>query len=638
MSKHVLNSIFLSGFLAACMGLSACTTPKLPPATDAEPTSAVAESQKDALSKIAKEAEARGDFQAAAREYSRLAETANPPLRQDYLLEAAAVLVRGNYIAEAKRIIAGLQPDTLPPALHLRHRLIGARIALIEHSPQLALDQLGEQPGPNTEAAQFIEFYRLRGEANTQLGATQQAVYDLLTLEAVIEDPETSRINQHNLWQMLALLPLDAIVEMKKTASSENESGWLELAELYKTFHLPTVQLDQEVHQWRLRHPRHPASDQLLESLLALQMDKTYRPNHIALLLPQSGPYEKPAEAIREGFFAAYYSVEGTGFEPIVRIYDTGELAAQTLLAYERAVDDGAEIVVGPLSKEGVTLLANKEHLPVPTLALNYGTASAGTPKKLYQFGLAPEDEAQQVAERAWLDGYNQGIVIVPEGDWGARVHAAFKETWEQFGGRIMESQTYTRTTNDFSDPLTKLLNIDESQARISSLKQTLGINFKSEPRRRQDIDFIFVAALPHQARQIRPHLKFFYAADLPVYATSHVFTGTKDNEADRDMDDIVFCDMPWTLVDQSEKQNLWDVIVKQRHSAAKPLKRLYALGVDSFNIIPHLRRLGAYQFQQFEGETGVLRLDENNRVHRQLLWARFSLGEPKLLEPGSLF
>jgi hypothetical protein len=284
-------------------------------------------------------------------------------------------------------------------------------------------------------------------------------------------------------------------------------------------------------------------------------------------------------------------------------------------------------------------MLSSQEHLPVPTLALNYSNISENLPKELYQFGLSPEDEARQVAEKAWLDGHNQAIVLVPQGLWGDRIYTAFQQQWGMFGGEVIEKQTFAANDSDFSQPLQKLLNIDESRNRISLVRRILGTRIETEPRRRKDIDFIFVAALPPQARQIRPQLKFFYAADLPLYATSHVFSGVAQPGKDRDMDDIVFCDMPWVLDDASQQgAQLWQDIAPTWPERAESLRRLYALGVDSFNIIPHLRRLSAYHFQQFEGQTGTLNLDDSNRIMRQLLWARFENGAPKLLDDNINF
>ena len=49
--------------------------------------------------------------------------------------------------------------------------------------------------------------------------------------------------------------------------------------------------------------------------------------------------------------------------------------------------------------------------------------------------------------------------------------------------------------------------------------------------------------------RQIRPQLRFFYAGDVPTYMTSDSFD--PDPIANRDIDGVIFPDMPWMLQEQ---------------------------------------------------------------------------------------
>ena len=88
----------------------------------------------------------------------------------------------------------------------------------------------------------------------------------------------------------------------------------------------------------------------------------------------------------------------------------------------------------------------------------------------MFQFGLSPDEEAQQVAERTWLDGHVNAAVLVPIGPWGERVSMAFKTRWEEIGGRVIEQQPYNAARNDYSDPIRMLLNIDDSRRRYRSI------------------------------------------------------------------------------------------------------------------------------------------------------------------------
>ena len=579
----------------------------------------------------ARKLEQEGDLRGAVRELNRLAETAEPAERAQYSLRAAMLLSKGNFIEEAQRALSSVDTTALPESQRTQSQLLEAKILLTQQKAQEALAILQTISINESDAASTFQYYQLRADAQRLLIRPQLAVIDLITSESFSNNPAELRANQNKLWPMLTDLPLETLRSMAKNNTSDDVQGWARLAELNKTYQLPGMNLSAEIKDWRIRYPLHKAAEEIVQAILALKQDLTERPQHIALLLPQSGSFGKSGAAVRDGFMAAYYSRGDDSYAPNIRVYETGDTVEGADAAYDRAIQDGADFIVGPLIKDAVTKLASNEQLPVPTLALNIATNIGRPPTKLYQFGLLPEDEARQVAEKAWLDGHNQAIVFLPDDPRGQRLLASFQDYWLKLGGNVLETQAYKGGEKEFSDTMQRLLNIDESNDRFKQLKQLLKTDIKFEPRRRGDADFIFVAATPTQARQTRPQLKFYYASDLPVYATSSIFTGIADPAVDHDLNDILFCDMPWTL--SSPPSPLWSRIAQIWGDDSYSVKRLYAFGIDSYNIIPHLHRLSTFRFQQTRGETGILSLNELNQVQRQLTWARFAHGTPQVLE-----
>lgn len=606
-----------------------------PPSPEIAPTSSKV---RETTSGEAAEREASGDFQASARIYNDLAARSNAPLKFDYLLHAATALLRGNFVEQALRALEGMGREPLNSEQHLRRRLLLGRIALILESPDRALTVLGDRPDNNVDPVLRAQYHQIRAEAFSARTNAAQALTEFVLADTVLVDLASRQANQGKLWQMLTTLTMSTLRQLYAQTSDETTRGWIELATMYHTHRLPTIKIDQALALWRAQHSTHPANEQLLQSLLALQSDRGALPKQIAVLLPSTGPLAKSAQAVQDGLLAAYFRRENREFNPTVRFYNVGDLAEQTLHAYQLAVQNGADFVIGPLAKDGVNALATQESLTVPTLALNFSAVNNPLPKELYQFALAPEDEAQQVAQRAWADGHNQAIAIYPDTPLGQRLFSAFQASWEGTGGTVIESESYKSTSNDFSQPLVTLLNIEASRERRKDVAATTGIDVKFEPHRRRDIDFIFVAATPQHARQIRPQLKFFYAADLPIYATSHVYTGAPNSATDTDMDDILFCDTPFTLSQEPHIKELWRTIEQLWPKSALAQKRLYALGYDSFNIMTQLHRLATYGTDRFRGYTGMLYMDENHQIHRELLWAKFVGGKPELLEKADYF
>lgn len=345
------------------------------------------------------------------------------------------------------------------------------------------------------------------------------------------------------------------------------------------------------------------------------------QPRQIALLLPLSGQHGDSAKAIREGFFASYF--QHNGAKPTVRVYDTTK-EADVQKIYELALHEGADFIVGPLSKEEVHRLS-MHSLKTPVLALNHHPAVRGAPRHFVQYTLAPEAEAEQIAEKAWQKGYRSASLIVPDNPWGKRTASAFTTKWQRNGGRVLHT-VHISASQDQSAAVRRLLGIDESQKRANHIKNILSEKVEFQPRRRQDVDVIVMAAPPEQARQLKPLFDFYYAEDVPVYATSSVYSGNPNAKRDRDINGIVFCDMPW-LIDNYQGQNMRQLLSRNGTTHSDQYNRLFAMGVDAYQLTLHFNQLQSGS--HYAGVTGDLALGANNHIQRQLAWAKVVDGVP---------
>jgi len=581
----------------------------------------------------AEDSSAKGNYIIAAQNYLRLAQQASGSQQQKHRLSAVEILLRGQHIEYAKKIAAQIDPTTLAPHDQFQYRLNLAQIAMLEQQPEIALSQL-RSPGNNIPASLLRSWHQLRAEAYSMSGNYIEAVREYILLESKLDNADEIHTNHQHIWQALTQLSGSAMQTLRTNPAPDILSGWLELGYLFKSSLNNPGQLQSQLMTWISHYPEHPAKQQFIDELLMYQDVQLDRPKHIALLLPLSGNFATPAKAVRDGFLASYYSRDNERYTPEIHIYDTTDDISIGLKVYQQAIDNGADIIIGPLHKPLVEAIATLAVIPVKTLALNYVSHSEWIADNFFQYGLLPEDEARQVAERAWLDGHNKALILAPEGEWGERMLNTFQQHWQQLDGIVLESQRYNPSVHDFAAPVIQLLNIDESRQRQQELQKLTGLDLKFEPRRRQDIDFIYIAAFPNQARQIRPQLKFYYAAKVPIYSTSHVFSGEIDPTLDRDMDGIVFSDMPWVFTNGEGHQPDWKTFTDTWHSNAIPFKRLYAMGIDAYRLISQLNNMHGNPQAHLNAETGNLYLDEANRIHRQLLWARFRSGKPRLLDP----
>ncbi|MEQ8495010.1 MAG: penicillin-binding protein activator, partial [Gammaproteobacteria bacterium] len=387
---------------------------------------------------------------------------------------------------------------------------------------------------------------------------------------------------------------------------------------------LDTTALAAATDAWQQTYPGHPAAA-LVESLLERSEALGVRPRSIALLLPFEATLRPAAQAVRDGFLTAWFGDGDLGSRPAVRVYSTADAELATLV--DQAHADGAEFIVGPLRKDLVAELRADSDLAVGVLALNVVDAPGLARPGFYQFGLTPEDEAAQVAEHAARRG-SRALLLVPDSTWGERLGQAYEAAWSAVGGTVLSRVDYSENTEGYARAVREALAIDASKARAVALREHLDLPLHYEPRRRADAELILLAAFPGNARQLMPQLRYFGAGAMPVFATSHVYGGTRDAEGDVDLDGIEFGDMPWLFgaADPATRATV------ERHwqPAAATMARLYAFGIDAYRVLPYLAKLRLQPALRVPGVTGELTMDRQGVMHRKLTWLRFVGGVPR--------
>jgi hypothetical protein len=402
--------------------------------------------------------------------------------------------------------------------------------------------------------------------------------------------------------------------------------GWLELGPLAAAAARNPTAATPDIEAWRVRYATHPANDIVRAELLGLKVEERQAIPHVALLLPLSGRTGAAGITVRDGFMTAYYQVP-VSQRPRLRVFDTAEISAAEAITRARA--EGAEFIVGPLTRDEVTAAADMGEAKPPILALNFLPPDRTAPAGFYQFALSPEDEARQVARRMLADDHRRGVAVVPEGDWGARVLAAFRQELEAGGGVLLADVALDSTRTDWAPEITQVLRINESNARYKRLESVLGTKLEFEPRRRADLDFIFAPAPAATARLVRPQLRFHFAGDVATYATSDAFE--PDPSANEDMEGLMFPDMPWML--GGELSESVRSVAREAWPTGGPRRnRLFAFGFDAFRLAVALRGMGVSSNVNVDGLTGRLTLDPDRRVRRDLAWARLHNGQTQPL------
>lgn len=572
----------------------------------------------------------QGQLEAAAQEFVRLARQSRPPQSHTFLLHAAQSYLDADKGEAAAKILDEISLPKDQGDLGAWARILTAQIALRAGQHDLALASLDEAEALDRDGARLRQVRELRALAFSQMNQPLAAVNERVALEPLLGDLAEIEANRSAIWTEVLKVP-DTDLQTQLAAAPPTLRGWMELALIARRSGNDAAAFAARLEQWKRSYPQHGGASVAAPGVPAAGAAAVPgAPRRIALILPEEAQFAAAGAAVRDGFVTAWYGDSVNPARPAVSIYTATASAIDQV--YDSAVAEGAEIVVGPLDRPSVDTLARRPALSVPVLSLNQSSGAVASAGTLFQFGLLPEDEARQIAERAWFDGRQRALVITPIDAWGDRVFQAFKGHWETLGGEVIERAVFVPESRDFATPVKELLNVDESEARVAALKKLLGRDLQAEPRRRQDVDFVFMAAFPLQARQIRPQLQFYRAEALPTYATSHVYVGEADSQRDIDLDGVIFGDMPW-LLRQGGSNATRDLIRRKWPDEAAAYGRLHALGVDAYRVIPYLNQLHTQRTMRVDGETGTLTMTEQGQIARQLTWARFSGGVPVLLD-----
>ena len=545
-----------------------------------------------------------GDYAGAAQRYEQIARASRTP--DHYFLEAADAALRSGDSDMAINMASAIRPGELNPTDNDRYLLLTSRLDLNEGKAREALSKLDPLSVRTLSGQDAKNYHILRASAENQLGNMIASASERVALGKLLTRPGDVQRNNEVIHDTLERVSNRQLLDQQPPPPDEL-GGWMALTYILKN--TPGEGLAAATAQWRTRYPGHPANGAFLQRSLAdagqgstpTQPVPAFAANgssalptgpFIGVLLPLTGPYASASEAIRTGMTTAH-TADRNFNKPELFFSDSTE--ADIYQNYRRMADAGAIMVVGPLIKDEVSALAHGGELPVPVLALNQVNDLRSS--RIFQFGLTPEQEVEQVAGSAWLDGKRDAILMSPESAFGRRIAEYFDRYWQSLGGRVIEKKKYSA---EAVDP--------------SMLAKSLPANVEDA--------FVFLVADAKNARAIVP--KLASVSQVPIYATSHVFDGQFNEPANTVLDGLIFCDMPWLLNPYEGGALSAQSMDREIRQTKADSVKLLAMGLDAYRLVSELNHLKADGYDRFAGATGNLSLQSDQRIQRQLECAQF--------------
>src|SRR5579883_1670398 len=155
------------------------------------------------------------------------------------------------------------------------------------------------------------------------------------------------------------------------------------------------------------------------------------------LILPLSAPGNAgvAGQAMRNAAEMAIAEFKEPNVQLLLK--DDGGTAEAARLGAQQAIDEGAEIVLGPLFAQSVTYVgqvARARNIPVIAFSTDANVAASG----VYLLSFLPESDVERIVQYAAATGKHSFAALIPDNAYGAVVEASLKQAVARHNGQII--------------------------------------------------------------------------------------------------------------------------------------------------------------------------------------------------------
>ena len=559
----------------------------------------------------------------SAQHYLSLAKDTKSKLKRDKLtLLAIKAQLNDNQLEAAESLLQSLASNlSTTSSIQAEYRYLNAKVMIKRKQFNEALAELMFQPQWQLPVWQWKAYYQTRAWLFAQLQQPLKQIAELSLLSKFVEKQEASQIND-TIWQLLRPIPQDQLAELAQNTTESLYGGWLQLAYIAKHYAADPNQLVSYLGRWQRQHKDHPAALRLPSDLEKALNTQPYKPQKIAVLLPLSGDKADVANPVRVGILSRYLKEPEGGVQ--LEFYDTSK---DPVIAYQHALDDGAEFIIGPLLPDNLNklkLFQAQHPSSVPQLYLNQ--LEQITPREdQYYFSLSPQQEAIDAAMHMFRDGIKAPLIFASNNNIGHRMASAFNDEWQKLTQEPAEIHFY-----DGGDKMKltvqQAMGVADSKARIAKMKALLGRKLKADFRSRQDIDAIYMIASARDLPLLKPFIDVNFSVftqPVPLYTTSRSRPNGDIRRSTPEYNGVTMSEAPWLMQNTPDNRTvdkLWPTWNNGQ-------QRLYAMGFDALELVGKLAQMRAFPGFHFIGDSGLLSVDENGVIDRQLQWGEYRRG-----------
>ncbi|MGU3840081.1 penicillin-binding protein activator, partial [Vibrio diabolicus] len=551
--------------------------------------------------------------------YMIQADSTEGSLQNDWLIMATKAAIQANQFDQAELLIKRLARQQLTEVQQAEWQLARATIQQKQGNYSQLLQLLNFKPWWKLPNEQWKDYYLMRADAYQGLNQAFEANRQLVAFGQYASSAEQREISSR-IWMNFGSYSEYELTSLETEPNEDVLDGWLQLAVYAKTLSGNLSQLKNTLERWLSENPSHPAAiytPEEIQNILSLDIVK---PNNTALLLPLTGKFSPQAQLIRDGFVFAMMNDRNRDPSATLTVIDTNAYNADQIK--QRLINENIDFVVGPLEKENVELLhttmdGSANGPTIPALALNI-PEDVQPDSNICYLALSPEQEAAQAAKHLFSEGYNFPLILAPNGSFGERVTEAFNKEWRKYSSNKVAA-SYFGDKRQLQKDINEVFGLQESKQRIAQMQSLMRIKLETQPRSRRDVDAVYIVARSTELTLIKP---FIEVAINPDAKAPQIFSSSRSNSGGatyEDLTGIIYSDIP-LLIDPdpsvtADMNELWS-------EQSNMEKRLKALGMDAYKLIGELPQMKVVPGYSVGGQTGILSIDNNCVVQRELSWA----------------
>ena len=186
----------------------------------------------------------------------------------------------------------------------------------------------------------------------------------------------------------------------------------------------------------------------------------------VALILPLSAPGNAGLAALsmKNAAEMAIAEFKETNIQLLVK--DDAGTPQGAQLGAQQALDEGAEIIVGPLFAQSVSAVgsvARTRNIPVIAFSTDASVATRG----VYLLSFLPETDVRRIVDYAISRGKRSFAALLPDNAYGAVVEAAFQQEVARRGGRVLAIEKYPLDPGKMAEPIRR---VAQAASRVDSI------------------------------------------------------------------------------------------------------------------------------------------------------------------------